>query len=113
VCGSADANFRAAPAGWESDGRSIGFVHIIDPAREETRYWGEIESGFRFYERLGFKPVERQMLGADDCLIYRLSRRARRVNSTRRTAPWRTPSQQAGAPRPFVLGAKHRNGCLG
>lgn len=25
----------------ELDGRPIGFLQIIDPAREETRYWGE------------------------------------------------------------------------
>jgi aminoglycoside 6'-N-acetyltransferase len=113
----------------ESDGRSIGFIQIIDPAREETHYWGEIEPGFRavdiwigeeadlghgygtwmmhlalarcfaddvvkavlvdplvsnmrahrFYERLGFEPVQRRMFGADDCLVYRLSRQAWRV----------------------------------
>jgi aminoglycoside 6'-N-acetyltransferase len=40
----------------ESDGRSIGFIQIIDPAREETHYGG-----------------------ADDCLIYRLERQAWRV----------------------------------
>jgi aminoglycoside 6'-N-acetyltransferase len=26
----------------ELDGRPIGFVQIIDPAREESRYWGEV-----------------------------------------------------------------------
>jgi aminoglycoside 6'-N-acetyltransferase len=31
----------------ESDGRSIGMVQIIDPAREETHYWGEIEPDLR------------------------------------------------------------------
>jgi aminoglycoside 6'-N-acetyltransferase len=31
----------------ELDGRPIGFVQIIDPAREESRYWGDIESGYR------------------------------------------------------------------
>jgi aminoglycoside 6'-N-acetyltransferase len=25
----------------EADGRPIGFVQIIDPAREDSRYWGE------------------------------------------------------------------------
>ena len=109
----------------ESDGRAIGFVQIIDPAEEETRYWGEVEAGLRaidiwigeeadlgrgygtemmrlalercfsegsvtavlvdplacntraqrFYERLGFRRVERRSFGADDCFIYRLERR--------------------------------------
>jgi aminoglycoside 6'-N-acetyltransferase len=31
----------------ESDGRPIGMVQIIDPAREETHYWGEIEPDLR------------------------------------------------------------------
>lgn len=31
----------------EVDGRPIGIVQIIDPAREETHYWGEIEPGLR------------------------------------------------------------------
>ena len=31
----------------ELDGRPIGFVQIIDPAREESRYWGEVPEGFR------------------------------------------------------------------
>jgi len=31
----------------ERDGRPIGFVQIIDPALEDSHYWGEIESGFR------------------------------------------------------------------
>jgi aminoglycoside 6'-N-acetyltransferase len=113
----------------ENNGRSIGFIQIIDPAREETHYWGRIESGLRavdiwigeeadlghgygtqmmhlalgrcfaedvvkavlvdpllsnirarrFYARLGFEPVEHRMFGADDCLVYRLSRQAWRV----------------------------------
>jgi aminoglycoside 6'-N-acetyltransferase len=108
----------------ESDGRSIGFIQIIDPAREETHYWGRIESGLRavdiwigeeadlgrgygttmmrlalercfaqasvnavlidplasnerahrFYERLGFKRIERRRFGPDDCYVYRLDR---------------------------------------
>jgi aminoglycoside 6'-N-acetyltransferase len=33
----------------------------------------------RFYARLGFEPVEHRMFGADDCLVYRLSRQAWRV----------------------------------
>lgn len=31
----------------ETDGRPIGFIQIIDPAREETHYWGAIGDGFR------------------------------------------------------------------
>ncbi|REL24012.1 N-acetyltransferase [Rhodohalobacter sp. SW132] len=31
----------------ELNGRPIGFIQIIDPAREESRYWGEIEEGYR------------------------------------------------------------------
>jgi len=31
----------------EIDGRPIGIVQIIDPALEETQYWGEIGRGFR------------------------------------------------------------------
>ena len=117
----------------ELDGRPIAFVQIIDPAREESRYWGEVPDGFRavdiwigeadqlgkghgtrimdlaldrcfadpsvaavlidplasntrshrFYERLGFRFVERRWFGDDECLVYRLSREDR--------APVRTP----------------------
>lgn len=31
----------------EAGGRPIGFVQIIDPAREETRYWGDVPAGLR------------------------------------------------------------------
>lgn len=31
----------------ERDGRPIGFVQIIDPAREETHYWGEVPENLR------------------------------------------------------------------
>ncbi|MCG7858689.1 acetyltransferase [Flavihumibacter sediminis] len=31
----------------ESDGRPIGFVQIINPAQEESQYWGEISEGYR------------------------------------------------------------------
>jgi aminoglycoside 6'-N-acetyltransferase len=108
----------------EVDGRPIGFVQIIDPAREDSRYWGEIAddlraidlwigdaadlgrgygtrimqlalercfadpavravlidplasntAAHRFYERLGFRFVERRRFGADDCFVYRLDR---------------------------------------
>lgn len=31
----------------EVDGRPVGFLEIIDPAREESQYWGCIEKGHR------------------------------------------------------------------
>ena len=31
----------------ELDGRPIGFVQIIDPAREESHYWGDAPGGLR------------------------------------------------------------------
>ncbi len=31
----------------ELNGRPIGFIQIIDPAREESGYWGEIGSAYR------------------------------------------------------------------
>jgi aminoglycoside 6'-N-acetyltransferase len=31
----------------EMDGRPIGFVQIIDPAREESHYWGDMPTGLR------------------------------------------------------------------
>jgi len=31
----------------ETAGRPVGMVQIIDPAEEETHYWGEIEGGLR------------------------------------------------------------------
>jgi aminoglycoside 6'-N-acetyltransferase len=31
----------------EIDGRAIGFIQIIDPAREESHYWGEIAANLR------------------------------------------------------------------
>lgn len=108
----------------ELDGRPIGFVQIIDPAREESHYWGDCPAGLRaidiwigdeadlglgfgtrmmqlalercfeppdvhaviidplasntralrFYERLGFRFVERRRFGLDDCAVYRLDR---------------------------------------
>lgn len=109
----------------ELDGRPVGFIQIIDPFLEESRYWGEdvspnlraidiwigeaddlgkgygtqmmrqaLEKCFaareveavvidplasntdahRFYERLGFKFVERRMFGEDDCFVMRLER---------------------------------------
>jgi aminoglycoside 6'-N-acetyltransferase len=108
----------------ELDGRPIGYVQIIDPAEEESRYWGDIETNLRaidiwigeeadlgrgygttimrmvlarcfaneavtavlidplasnvrahrFYERLGFRYVERRQFNADDCFVYKLDR---------------------------------------
>jgi aminoglycoside 6'-N-acetyltransferase len=108
----------------ELDGRAIGFVQIIDPAREDSHYWGDTPASLRaidlwigeasdlgkgygtrmmalalercfadpsvaavlvdplaentrahrFYERLGFRFVERRRFGADDCSVYRLDR---------------------------------------
>jgi aminoglycoside 6'-N-acetyltransferase len=110
----------------EIDGSPIGVMQIIDPADEETHYWGEIENDLRaidiwigeeanlgrgygtrmmqlalercfanaavkavlvdplvsntrahrFYERLGFRPMERRMFGHDDCMVYRITREA-------------------------------------
>jgi aminoglycoside 6'-N-acetyltransferase len=108
----------------EVDGRPVGFVQIIDPQREETRYWGDVPPNLRaidiwigdkadlgqgygsrimnlvlgrcfsdptvsavlidplagnvgahrFYERLGFRFIERRRFGADNCFVYRLDR---------------------------------------
>ncbi len=108
----------------EDNGRSIGALEIIDPAREPTRYWGDVEENLRaidiwigekqdlnrgygtqmmrlalgrcfaapevkaviidplesnirarrFYERLGFRFVERRTFGTDKCAVYRLER---------------------------------------
>lgn len=108
----------------EEDGRAIAFVQIIDPAREESHYWGAVEDHLRaidiwigeeadlcrgygseimrqalgrcfvepavtavlidplasntraqrFYERLGFRFLERRRFGEDDCFVYRLER---------------------------------------
>lgn len=108
----------------ELDGRPIGFVQIIDPAREESHYWGDTPEGLRaidiwigeegdlgkgygtrmmqltldrcfadpavtavlidplagntrahrFYERIGFRFVERRNFGDDACFVYRLDR---------------------------------------
>ena len=108
----------------EVEGRAIGFIQIIDPAREESHYWGDVADNLRaidiwigeatdlgkgygtkmmqlalarcfanpvvtavlldplvtntrvhrFYERLGFRCVDRRQFGDDDCLVYRLNR---------------------------------------
>ena len=121
----------------EADGVPIGFVQIIDPAEEESHYWGDAPANLRaidiwigeeaylgrghgteimrmaidrcfappevtaiiidplvsntrshrFYQRLGFAPIERRSFGADDCLVHRLDRAA----WTSRTASPRLP----------------------
>lgn len=117
----------------ECDGRPIGFMQIIDPAHEDSHYWGDIAEGYRaidiwigevselgkgygtqmmklalercfadsavqavlldpladntrahrFYERLGFRFVERRQFGEDDCFVYRLDR----IAWSNKTAP--------------------------
>ena len=109
----------------ELDGRPLGYIQIIDPAHEESHYWGEIEEGYRaldiwigeaedlgkgygtemmrqamdhcfknpevhailidplesntdahrFYERLGFRFLEKRRFNEDDCLVYILKRK--------------------------------------
>jgi aminoglycoside 6'-N-acetyltransferase len=108
----------------EVDGRPVGFVQIIDPALEDSHYWGDappnlraidlwigaaadlgrgygtrmmqlaLERCFaapevtavlidplasntrahRFYERQGFRFVERRRFRDDDCFVHRLTR---------------------------------------
>lgn len=45
---------------------------VIDPLASNMR-------AHKFYQRIGFVPVGRQMFGDDDCLVHRLSRDAWRV----------------------------------
>ena len=47
---------------------------IIDPLASNT-------DAHRFYQRLGFRPVERRMFGPDDCLVHRLERAEWEVRS--------------------------------
>ena len=104
--------------------KPIGIMQIINPAEEETHYWGDVAAGLRaidiwigkeayigrgfeaqmmglalqmcfgeygadvvlidplvgntralrFYERLGFRRIERRRFGTDDCFVYRLDR---------------------------------------
>jgi aminoglycoside 6'-N-acetyltransferase len=42
---------------------------LIDPLAANTR-------AHRFYERLGFVPAGRRMFGEDDCLVFRIERKA-------------------------------------
>jgi aminoglycoside 6'-N-acetyltransferase len=103
---------------------AIGFIQIIDPALEDSHYWGDVAANLRaidiwigeesdlgkgygtqmmqlalakcfadpvvtavlidplasntrahrFYERLGFKWIERRYFGDDDCFVYQLNR---------------------------------------
>lgn len=117
----------------EIDGRPIGAMQIIDPAKERTHYWGEdcphnlcamdiwigekdfLNLGYgtqmmkmavnlafadenveaiiidplnsntdahRFYQRLGFRPLERRLFEDDDCLVHRLDRADWRFGET-------------------------------
>lgn len=105
----------------EDGGRPVGFIQIIDPALEDSHYWGEVPSGLRaldiwigepedvgrgygsammhlalarcfadpavlidplsdivrahrFYQRFGFRFIERRRFGLDDCCVLRLDR---------------------------------------
>lgn len=108
----------------EADGRPVGFLQILNAAREESHYWGDVletvraidiwigeptdlNRGFgtvmmsraiarcfsdpqvtevwvdplvsntrarRFYERLGFRFLERRRFGIDECAVYSLER---------------------------------------
>jgi aminoglycoside 6'-N-acetyltransferase len=40
---------------------------LIDPLASNTR-------SHRFYERLGFKWIDRRYFGDDDCFVYQLDR---------------------------------------
>lgn len=110
----------------ELDGIPIGFIQIIDPAKEDSHYWGDVANNLRaidiwiggkdnlgrgygndmmrqalqrcfadrevvavlidplesnvsahkFYERLGFKFVERRKFDKDICFVYKLDRAA-------------------------------------
>jgi len=118
----------------EVEGRAVGFLQIIDPACEDSHYWGEVPENLRtidlwigeesdlgkgygtqmmhlalarcfavpevvaiiidplasnththrFYERLGFRFVERRRFGDDDCLVYRLERSDDTISNSNR-----------------------------
>ncbi len=40
---------------------------LVDPLAANER-------AHRFYERFGFKRIERRIFGEDDCFVYRLAR---------------------------------------
>ena len=84
----------------EVEGTPVGFLQIIDPARDESHYWGECQDGLRaidiwigetayvgrgfgkemntrarrFYEKLGFCLVEYRCFTKVECAVYRLGR---------------------------------------
>ncbi|MBB3062669.1 GNAT family N-acetyltransferase [Microbulbifer rhizosphaerae] len=108
----------------ELDSRPIGFMQIINPALEDSHYWGDVPENLRaidiwigeardlgrgygtrmmelaldrcfadpavtavlidplasnvrahrFYERIGFRFLERRRFGEDDCFVFRLER---------------------------------------
>jgi hypothetical protein len=73
----------------EIEGRPVGFVQIIDPAREDSRYWGEVEENLRAVDlwigeeadlgkghgtRMMRLALERRRFGNDVCFVYRLDR---------------------------------------
>lgn len=108
----------------EVDGRPVGFLQIIDPAREDSHYWGDVPENrraidvwigeaddlgkgygtqmmvlglercfappsvvavlvdplasnvraHRFYERFGFRFLERRTFGSDECMVLALDR---------------------------------------
>lgn len=109
----------------ELNGKALGFIQIIDPAQEESHYWGPVAqnlraidiwigeksnlgkgygttmmqlaigrcfatknvdailidpletniAAIRFYERLGFRFVEKRQFGTSKCEVYRLIRK--------------------------------------
>jgi len=109
----------------ELEGNPLGLIQIIDPAKEESHYWGEVEQdlraidiwigekenlgkgygtqimqlainkcfatkevkailvdpletnikAIRFYEKLGFKFIEKKNFGKSNCLVYKLKRK--------------------------------------
>ena len=119
------------------EGVPIGFLQIIDPAEEVSRYWGDVPPNLRaidiwigeaaylgrgygtrmmrwaidfcfaapaveailidplasntrairFYQRLGFKPVQERRFGDDLCLVHRLER-----------ADWQFTARDEGTP---------------
>jgi|GEM_PF-41845 len=128
----------------ELDGRPIGFIQIIDPAEEESHYWGEVPPNLRaidiwigeaqdlgqgygtvmmqlalarcfaypevqaaltdpletntkahrFYERMGFRLIEKRTFGEDDCLVYRLDRANRKTQNEHATMDTNTSIQE-------------------
>ena len=108
----------------ELDGKPIGFIQIIDPLKEETNYWGDVQPNLRaldiwigekenlgkgygtammslalkrcfdgtnvepvivdpleanarahkFYEKFGFRFIEKRAFSKDVCRVFRLER---------------------------------------